>query len=51
MADSVDRLPPINTRVGEFIEIKVPSNRTTGYFCCLAEMPGCIFLESSELCA
>lgn len=48
MAVSVDRLPPINTKVGEFIEIKVPSNRTTGDFCCLAEMPGCVYLESTE---
>jgi len=48
MSDNAEMLPPIKVKVGEFIEIKVPSNRTTGFCCCLKEMPSCIFLESSE---
>lgn len=48
MSDDAGKLPPINVTVGEFFEIKVPSNITTGYFCCLAEMPGCVYLKSTE---
>lgn len=48
MSVNAGMLPPIKVKVGEFFEIKVPSNRTTGFFCCLKEMPGCVYLELSD---
>ena len=44
----VELLPPINAKVGEIIEISIPSNPTTGYSCLMSEMPACVyFVESS----
>lgn len=43
-----DLLPPINAKVGDIIEISIPSNPTTGYSCLLSNMPDCVyFVESS----
>lgn len=45
-----DLLPPINAKVGEIIEISIPSNPTTGYSCLLSNMPDCVyFVESSYI--
>lgn len=45
-----DLLPPINTKVGEIIEISIPSNPTTGYSCLLSNMLDCVyFVESSYI--
>ncbi len=44
----VELLPPINKKVGEFIDIDIPSNPTTGFNCLLSEIPACVyFVESS----
>ncbi|WP_440956208.1 protease inhibitor I42 family protein [Methanosarcina sp. Mfa9] len=44
----VDLLPPMNAKVGDIIEISIPSNPSTGYNCLLSEMPDCVyFVESS----
>jgi inhibitor of cysteine peptidase len=45
-----DLLPPINAKVGDIIEISIPSNPTTGYSCLLSNMPDCVyFVESSYI--
>jgi len=43
----VDLLPPINAKVGDIIEVSVPSNPSTGFSCLLSEMPGCVYLVDS----
>lgn len=43
----VDLLPPINAKVGDIIEISIPSNPTTGYNCLLSEMPDCVYFVES----
>jgi len=42
----VSVLPPIKAKVGEIVEIRVPSNPTTGFVCTLSEMPNCLYLAS-----
>ena len=43
----VELLPPINTKVGDILEISVPSNPSTGYSCLLSEMPACVYFVDS----
>lgn len=43
----VDLLPPMNAKVGDIIEISIPSNPSTGYSCLLSEMPGCVYFVES----
>lgn len=41
-------LPPINAKVGDIIDISIPSNPSTGFSCLLSNMPACTyFVESS----
>jgi len=47
----VDLLPPINAKVGELIDISIPSNPSTGYSCLLSEMPSCVYFVESEYVA
>jgi len=44
----VELLPPINAKVGEIIDISIPSNPSTGYSCLLSEMPSCVYFVESE---
>lgn len=41
-------LPPIKAKVGEIVEISVPSNPTTGFACTLTKMPDCLYLVSMD---
>lgn len=43
----VELLPPINGKVGDIIDISIPSNPTTGYSCLLSEMPSCVYFVES----
>ncbi|WP_052718290.1 protease inhibitor I42 family protein [Methanosarcina sp. MTP4] len=43
----VELLPPMNAKVGDIIEISIPSNPTTGYSCLLSEMPSCVYFVES----
>lgn len=46
----VELLPPITAKVGDIIDISIPSNPSTGYSCLLSEMPGCVyFVESAYI--
>lgn len=47
----VDLLPPINAKVGEIIDISIPSNPSTGYSCLLSNMPECVYFVESEYIA
>ena len=47
MANNSEVLPPIKQKVGEIVEVSVPTNPSTGYACTLSKMPGCIYLVSS----
>lgn len=43
----VELLPPINAKVGDIIDISIPSNPTTGFSCLLSEMPDCVYFVES----
>lgn len=43
----VELLPPINAKIGDIIDISIPSNPTTGYSCLLSEMPSCVYFVES----
>lgn len=47
----VELLPPINAKVGDIIDISIPSNPSTGYSCLLSDMPECVYFEESEYIA
>lgn len=47
MPANANLLPPLNQKVGEIIEISVPTNPTTGFACTLAKKADCIYLVSS----
>ena len=47
MPEKIGVLPPINGKVGDIIEISVPSNPTTGFVCTLSEMPKCLHLSTT----
>jgi inhibitor of cysteine peptidase len=44
----VKLLPPIKAKMGDIVEVNIPSKPSTGYNCLLSEMPSCAFLVDSK---
>ncbi|MCO5382961.1 protease inhibitor I42 family protein [Methanosarcina sp. Z-7115] len=43
----LELLPPMKGKVGDIIEISIPSNPSTGYSCLLSDMPDCVYFVES----